>query len=179
MVLSQVDIEDTKCTSGQQFKQRVQRCGTLFSALGERPEAECGSRLCCINGRWSEGDVIPGDALADVIFRDATVIKGDRHGSRWMVTGRNAGCFKTGLPQEMKGIPAEVIVSDTANRKRGEALFHDLVTKIGWCTTKLAASREHVPEELSKSDYRWLHVYTSRRQPIPETGLDASFCKSR
>jgi hypothetical protein len=78
-----------------------------------------------------------------------------------MVADRDAGRFKTGLPEEVKRIAAKVIASDTADRKGGEALLHDLVTEVGWCAAKLAASREHIPEELPKSDYRLLHLHAS------------------
>jgi hypothetical protein len=83
-----------------------------------------------------------------------------------MVAGRNASRFKTSLSEEVKGIAAKVIISDTADRKRGEALLHDLIAEVGGCAAKLAASREHIPEELPKSDYRLLHLHSSRCQAI-------------
>jgi hypothetical protein len=76
-----------------------------------------------------------------------------------VVAGRDASRFKTGVSEEGKGIAAEVIVSDTADRKRGEALLHDLIAKVGGSTAELAASGEQIPEELPKSDYRILHLH--------------------
>jgi hypothetical protein len=83
-----------------------------------------------------------------------------------MITGRDASRFKTGLPEEVKRIAAKVIVSHTADRKRGETHLHDLITEVGWCAAKVAASRKHIPEELPKSDYRLLHLHSSRCQAI-------------
>jgi hypothetical protein len=83
-----------------------------------------------------------------------------------VVADRDTSRFKTGLLEEVKGIAAKVIVSDTADRKREEALLHDLIAEVGWCAAKLAASGEHIPEELPKSDYRLLHLHSSRCQAI-------------
>jgi hypothetical protein len=76
-----------------------------------------------------------------------------------VVAGRDASRFKTGVSEEGKGIAAKVIISDTADRKRGEALLHDLIAKVGGSSAELAASGEHIPEELPKSDYRILHLH--------------------
>ena len=45
--------------------------------------------------------------------------------------------------------------------KREEALLHALIAKVGGSSAELAASGEHIPEELSKSDYRILHLHAS------------------
>jgi hypothetical protein len=63
--------------------------------------------------------------------------------------------------KELQGIASKVINSDTADRKRGEALLHDLIAKVGGSSAELATSGEHIPEELPKSDYRILHLHAS------------------
>jgi len=76
-----------------------------------------------------------------------------------VVTDCDASRFKTGVSEEGKGIASKVIVSDAADRKRGEALLQDVIAKVGGSSAELAASGEHIPEELPKSDYRILHLH--------------------
>lgn len=101
-----------------------------------------------------EFDVVPGDALDDVVFGDATVIQPDGGDTGGIVVDLR-GHVDVVVGEDGNEVAPEFVVAHSGDGGASDAVLGDVVDEVGGCAARLSAVGEHIPQQFADGDHGW------------------------